>query len=96
MGVQPSTQDGGLVGVQWDGQSVRSDQPSFLLRIPITNPPNTPPTIVPVFGEALLFSALAVVLGCARESLATPVEPETRTGVGGPVPMRVVLPATVV
>ena len=39
------------------------------MMIPTTIPPTAPPTIVPVFGEALLFSVLAVELARAGESL---------------------------
>jgi hypothetical protein len=45
------------------------------MRNPITIPPNTPPTMMPVLGEALLLSVLAIELDCAKESLEVLVEP---------------------
>jgi len=39
------------------------------MMIPATIPPTAPPMIVPVFGEALLLSVLAVELARAGESL---------------------------
>ena len=46
-------------------------------RIPIVVPPNAPPTIMPVLGEALLLSVLGVELDCAKEPLVRVVIPAT-------------------
>src|SRR5258706_10669125 len=46
-------------------------------RIPIVVPPNAPPTIMPVLGEALLLSVLGVELDCAKEQLVRVVIPAT-------------------
>ena len=64
--------------------------------IPVVAPPNAPPTIIPVLGEPLLLSVLAVELDCVKEPLAMLVGPGTTREMIGPILMGAVIPVTAV